>query len=172
MHSNIELNSSSSVGLSKSRKHLIAEVISLHVSLEQLLDVFVHEKKVIVSGNKTFHNKATSLKDSALKDIILKFNTIRNTCAHERMDKKAKISEIIAQCKDFLTDLKKVHEDKFNIAESTGTSPLQSAITVIFDELASTYGCTTPRIGELDGFYYPGQKTLDDEIYEIIGIRL
>ena len=172
MDSKIDLNSLFSVGLSKSRKHLIAEIISLHVSLDQLLDVFVQEKKILVSGNKTFHNKATALKDSALKDLILKFNLIRNTCAHERMDKKAKVSEIITQCKDFITDLKKTHEDKLKIAESACVSPLQSAITVIFDELASTYGCTTPRTGELDGFYSPGQKTLDDEIYEIIGVRL
>lgn len=169
MRKTVDLNSMFSVGLSKGRKNLIADTISLHVSLEQLLDVLVKENKIKINGVNTFYGKANAVKNKQLKRALIDFNKIRNECAHQRLDKEDKVRCTLKKCDDFIKYIKSNSSEKYEIVSGSCRSPLQSAVIVLFDDLAEYYQRTTSREHELDGFYYPGQKTLDDEISEIIG---
>lgn len=169
MPDKLDINSIFSVGLSKETKKLIAEIISLNISIEKLLDVLIEEKKIKKAKENTFYFKASGLPASELKVLIIEFNKIRNECAHKRMDKKAKVVAVLRRCRNIVAKVKLAYPKKYAFASRSINSPLQAAITVIFDVLASMYSCTTPRTAELDGLYVPGQKTLADEIIELIG---
>lgn len=169
MRKTVDLNSMFSVGLSKGRKNLIADTISLHVSLEQLLDVLAKENKIKINGINTFYGKANAVKNKQLKRALIDFNKIRNECAHQRLDKEDKVRGTLKKCDDFIKYIKSKSSEKYETVSGSCRSPLQSAVTVLFDDLAEYYQRTTSREHVLDGFCYPGQKTLDDEISEIIG---
>ena len=171
MDSKVDINSLVSVGLSEDRKRLISEVLSLHVSLDKLLDELVKEKKITVKGrgNITFSRKVSAVDDLKLKHLLTDFNKIRNKCAHGRLDKKEEVKKILKACNSFISDVKSFSNVKFETISSVSKSILQAAVTTIFDDLASKYDCTVSRNHELDGFYLPNQKTLADEIWDVVG---
>lgn len=164
----IDLNSLFSTGLGENKKRLISEIIGLHVSLEALLDVFISTKKLRPSHANSFHAKASAVSNMKLRRALIKLNRIRNTCAHERMDNHNLVRSVLKECRSWIDLASAINNKKYSIAH-THSPALRAAAIVLFDELATLYGVTTDRSFALDGLYAPGQRTLDDEISDIIG---
>lgn len=164
----LDLNSLFSTGLGDSRKRLISEVISLHVSLEALLDAFVSAKKIKPADTESFYAKATAVSSLRLRKSLFKINRIRNKCAHKRMDDQRVVRSVLKECESWIEHASALNNTKFSIARAHSPA-LRAAAIVVFDELASLYQVTTPRTTVLDGLYAPGQRTLDDEICDVIG---
>jgi len=166
----IRLSTIFSVGLSAQRKRLIAEVINFHVALEWLLDDLAKHGKIRLSSeDKTFSEKVCKVKRPDLRSALSKFNEARNKCAHKQLDTRLAVVAVLERCSSFIKRVEKMSPRNFQAIAGHGYSPLSAAVMVLFDELTSEYGGISDRPKELDGLYYPGEKTLDDRIIEVLG---
>ena len=157
-------------GLSAQRKRLISELINFHVSLEWLLDELVTQGKMHLGPkDKTFSQKAHRVKRRDLRLALSDFNKARNKGAHEQLDTHLAVVAVLEICSKFIKRVEKISPRNFQAIVGHGYSPLSAAVMILFDELTSEYGGISDRPKELDGLYYPGEKTLDDRIIEVVG---